>query len=125
MRRPPTNLVLPTTWYRQKRASIPRQIKHQAVPDFGYTSTLPAILYARIDNPFMTKLLEQSLLVLYLFIFSCTSKEKCLEGINILPMYGGQTKCEDQRKDDNTFIFKCDAQFKSRQIAAKYYVGKG
>jgi len=73
----------------------------------------------------MTKLVGQSFLFLSLFLLGCTSIEKCPEGINLLPMYGGQTKCEEQVKDDKKFISECDAQFKSRQIAAKYHLDKG
>lgn len=73
----------------------------------------------------MTKFLGQPLLFLLLSFLSCTSTEKCPEGINLLPMYGGQTKCEEQLKDDKKFISECDAQFKNRQTAAKYHVDKG
>jgi len=40
-------------------------------------------------------------------------------------MYGVQTKCQEQLKDDKKFISECDAQFKDRKIAAKYHVDKG
>ena len=73
----------------------------------------------------MTKLIGQPLLYLSLFFSSCTSTEKCPAGINLLPMYGGQTKCEEQLKDDKKFISECNAQFKNRQIASTYHVDKG
>ncbi len=73
----------------------------------------------------MTKLAGQTLLFLTLFFLNCTSTEKCPEGINLLPMFGGQPKCEEQLKDDRKFISECEAQFKNRQIASKYHVDKG
>jgi len=73
----------------------------------------------------MIKLSGQTFLFLSLFLLSCTSTEKCPEGINLLPMYGGQTKCVEQLKDDKIFLSESDAQFKDRKIAAKYLVHKG
>lgn len=54
---------------------------------------------------------------------SCSSSEKCPEGINLLPMYGRQSKCEEQLKDDQIFLSECDAKFKNRKAAAKYRLG--
>jgi tetratricopeptide (TPR) repeat protein len=73
----------------------------------------------------MTKLIRQPLIFLLLFFLNCTSTEKCPEGINLLPLFGGQTKCEEQLKADKIFISECEAKFKNRQIAAKYHVNKG
>ena len=73
----------------------------------------------------MTKLTGFTFLFLSLILFSCHSTEKCPDGINLLPMYGGQTKCEEQLNDDKKFISECDTEFKDRKIAAKYYVNKG
>ena len=70
-------------------------------------------------------MIGQPLLYLSLFFFSCTSQEKCPEAINLLPMYGGQTTCEEQSKADKMFISECKLQFKNRQIASKYHVDKG
>ena len=73
----------------------------------------------------MTKSIRQTFLSFSLLLLSCASTEKCPEGINLLPMYGRQTKCEEQLNDDKKFISECDAQFKDRKNAAKYHVDKG
>lgn len=43
----PISPKLHTTWYWQKRGSIPWQIKDQAMPEFANTSTLAAM---RLDD---------------------------------------------------------------------------
>jgi tetratricopeptide (TPR) repeat protein len=73
----------------------------------------------------MRRLAVQTFILLSLFLPGCTSTEKCPEGINLLPMFGGETKCEEQLKDDKKFISECDSRFEDRKIAAKYHVDKG
>lgn len=56
---------------------------------------------------------------------SCRSQVECPEGINVIPMYGEVTKCEQQIRLDKEFISESEQQFKSKKIAAEYYVSKG
>ena len=60
-----------------------------------------------------------------MILFGCISKEKCPEGINLLPMYGMEPKCKGQLSADADFLSLCDSLYKDRKIAAQYYVGKG
>jgi tetratricopeptide (TPR) repeat protein len=67
-------------------------------------------------------------LFITLFTFltiNCTSNDDCKEGLNLLPMFGGQTKCEVQLKIDKDFITECDLQFKDRKKASQFYTDKG
>jgi len=66
--------------------------------------------------------------ILFLFLivqFSCQSQQDCPEGINLLPMYGEVQKCEKQIEWDNEFLEASVKQFKDRNKASEYYVGKG
>jgi len=73
----------------------------------------------------MSNLVGRLLFILIIIFTACNSTEKCLEGINLLPMYGRQTKCEEQMKDDQKFISEIDAKFENRLTAVKYHVDKG
>jgi tetratricopeptide (TPR) repeat protein len=55
------------------------------------------------------------------FVIGCKS-EDCPQGINKLPMYGNQKKCEEQIKYDNDFLAECGKTFENRKIASKYHV---
>ena len=66
--------------------------------------------------------------ILFLFLivqFSCQSQQDCPEGINLLPMYGEVQKCEKQIEWDIEFLEASVKQFKDRNKASEYYVGKG
>jgi len=65
------------------------------------------------------------LALIYLFLIGCSSAQECKEGINLIPMYGGFPKCEQQIKSDNDFFAFVDSKFKDRKIAALSYVKLG
>ena len=44
----------------------------------------------------MTRYLR--LMFIYVFIFSCSSTEDCLDGINLLPMFGGNPNAKSNWK---------------------------
>ena len=52
-------------------------------------------MLTRFDRTFMMKPVGQIFISLLIILISCTPTEKCPEGVNLLPMYGGQTKCEE------------------------------
>jgi tetratricopeptide (TPR) repeat protein len=55
----------------------------------------------------------------------CLSAQDCKEGINLLPMYGGFPKCEQQLKIDQEFLATVDSEFKDRKTASLSYVKLG
>lgn len=46
----------------------------------------------------------------------------CIEGINLLPLYGGIEKCAEQKLADERFLSDCDKAYSSRQEAAVEHV---
>ena len=56
---------------------------------------------------------------------SCSPKRDCPEKINLLPMYGGLKKCDEQLKIDSDFILDCNKYFKNRKEATLYHINKG
>jgi tetratricopeptide (TPR) repeat protein len=72
-----------------------------------------------IKNIFRNTVLFSTILLL-----NCSAKKDCLEGINLLPMYGEVKKCQEQTKIDAQFLADCDKQFKNRNEAAQSYIGK-
>jgi len=69
--------------------------------------------------------LKSFFVTLLLFALTLSCAQDCPENINLLPMYGEQIKCEQQKKIDEQFLKECDKQFKSRTDASDYYVSKG
>lgn len=66
--------------------------------------------------------------ILFLFLiiqFSCQSQQDCLDGLNLLPMYGEVQKCKKQIELDAEFIKASEKQFKNRKKASDFYVSKG
>jgi tetratricopeptide (TPR) repeat protein len=66
-----------------------------------------------------------TILISILFLAACSTKKICNEGLNLLPMYGEQEKCDEQLLADKEFLKECEQQFKNRDTAAKYYIEKG
>ena len=62
---------------------------------------------------------------IFLFFIGCSLAQDCKEGINLIPMYGGSPKCEQQIKSDNDFFAFVDSKFKDRKVAALSYVELG
>ncbi|MFV0470159.1 MAG: tetratricopeptide repeat protein [Dysgonomonas sp.] len=67
--------------------------------------------------------------ILCAFILSsCSSTQNnantrdCVEGINLLPLYGNIEKCEEQKLADKKFLIACDSIYPSRKNAAEDYV---
>jgi tetratricopeptide (TPR) repeat protein len=73
----------------------------------------------------MTTLLRLTFISTLFLSCSSGQGQDCKEGINLLPMFGKQIKCEDQLKIDRQFLTESDAQFKNRNKAARFYVDKG
>ena len=73
-------------------------------------------------------MIKNTLIITALFstilLLNCSSKQDCIEGINLLPMYGKEKKCDEQIKIDNQFLTDCDKLFKNRKDAAKVYIEK-
>jgi len=77
--------------------------------------------------------MKKIILILFCFAFIACSNSKqqtpenvpCQEGINLMPMYGGVPKCEQQLASDKGFLATCDEQFASRQEAVMSYVETG
>ncbi len=69
--------------------------------------------------------IKHLLILLFICLYGCKSKQECPEKINVLPMYGGVEKCEQQIDNDNDFILESEQQFKSKKEASEYYVSKG
>lgn len=60
-----------------------------------------------------------------MFAASCTTAPNCNEGINLLPMYGKEAKCEAQLQADKEFIETATKKFKDLKSAAEYYAKSG
>jgi tetratricopeptide (TPR) repeat protein len=60
-----------------------------------------------------------------LLFMGCLSAQDCKEGINLLPMYGGLAKCEQQMNSDKEFLATADSKFKDRKTAALFYLDLG
>ena len=67
---------------------------------------------------------QRCIILVMLFIMSCSSTQDCPENINLLPMYGSQKKCQEQIDIDQVFFRECDSIFKNRQEASKFYTKK-
>lgn len=57
-------------------------------------------------------------------LLSCTRTNDCKDDINLLPMYGGQKKCQDQMDADNLFLHRRDSMFSDRKLACKYQLDR-
>jgi len=51
--------------------------------------------------------------------------QDCIEGINLLPMYGNAVKCKQQKEADERFFSYCDQEYPSRKAACKHHVEMG
>ena len=60
-----------------------------------------------------------------IFILSCSSTQDCLDGINLLPMFGGKPKCKEQLESDRQFLVESDVKFKNRKKASQFHVDNG
>ena len=60
-----------------------------------------------------------------IFILSCSSTQECLEGMNLLPMFGGKSKCKEQLESDRQFLTESDTKFKNRRQACQFYIDNG
>ena len=65
------------------------------------------------------------LTVVSLFVLSCIQPQNCLDGINLLPMYGEVKKCPGQLEADQQFLKECDKDYKTRKEAAAHMVMRG
>lgn len=68
--------------------------------------------------------------LLFLFLLNSTStsfakKGDCPEGINLLPMYGGVKKCDEQLISDKEFLALVDRQEPDRQKSSQEMVKAG
>lgn len=75
--------------------------------------------------------MKNSLLLIIVFVLcgvlpinaqNKTKKVDCVEGINLLPLYGGIEKCIQQKEVDEKFLNHCDSIYNSRQEAAAEHV---
>jgi tetratricopeptide (TPR) repeat protein len=73
----------------------------------------------------MTLTIRFIFILFALLTANCTSKQDCKDGLNLLPMYGGQKKCDEQLNIDKDFFAECDLKFKDRKRASKFYTDKG
>lgn len=56
---------------------------------------------------------------------NCNGKEKCPEGINLLPMYGNVQKCKEQLESDARFLENSDKEEPNRAKAAIMIMDNG
>lgn len=71
----------------------------------------------------------KKLLITFLSLLACCGikaqllleEVPCLEGINLLPMYGEVIKCPQQIESDNKFLTFCDQNYDDRQEASEEY----
>jgi tetratricopeptide (TPR) repeat protein len=56
-----------------------------------------------------------------LLLTACAQQpEKCVEGINVLPKFGGVKKCKEQIETDNKFIAETDKAMSRKQSTAQF-----
>jgi len=73
----------------------------------------------------MKQQLKNLILCSLTLLISCSSTRDCPEKANLLPMYGGLKKCDEQIKIDKDFIVDCDKYFKNRKEATLHHINKG
>ncbi|WP_113651555.1 tetratricopeptide repeat protein [Pedobacter namyangjuensis] len=66
-----------------------------------------------------------SIALICLSLVGCSSAQDCKEGNNLLPMYGGLPKCDQQLKADKDFFAFVDTKFDSRSSASLSYAKLG
>ena len=73
----------------------------------------------------MKQYLQNILLFSAIILISCSARLDCPVKANLLPMYGGLKKCDEQIKIDKDFLAECDKYFKDRDTATRYHIDKG
>ena len=58
-------------------------------------------------------------------LVSCSARQDCPDNANLLPMFGGFKKCDEQIKIDNDFVADCDRYFKNRNEATRHHIDRG
>lgn len=58
-------------------------------------------------------------------LVSCSARKDCPDKANLLPMFSGLKKCDEQIKIDNDFIADCNKYFKDRKEATRYHIDRG
>ncbi|RZK56382.1 MAG: hypothetical protein EOO87_05585 [Pedobacter sp.] len=66
-----------------------------------------------------------SIALICLSLVGCSSAQDCKESNNLLPMYGGLPKCDQQLKADKDFFTFVDTKFEKRSSASISYAQLG
>ncbi|MDO8604294.1 MAG: tetratricopeptide repeat protein [bacterium] len=61
----------------------------------------------------------------FLLAIGCASTSDCPDKINLLPMFGGQKKCQEQIDADKEFFHWCDSIFPDRKAASQHHINRG
>lgn len=73
----------------------------------------------------MTLTFKSIVFLLTFFMVNSNSIQDCVDGLNLLPMYGKKKKCKEQIEIDEAFLIECDSQFKNKKKASIFFTEKG
>ncbi|GAB3531216.1 hypothetical protein GCM10027443_13060 [Pontibacter brevis] len=73
----------------------------------------------------MKKLLLAAVAFVYATSLSFAQEQPAEQNPQVLPMFGGKAKTEQQQKKDEKFLTSCDKSFASRQEASNFFMERG
>ena len=73
----------------------------------------------------MKKLLLAVVAIVYATSLSFAQEQPAAQNPQVLPMFGGKAKTEEQQKKDEKFLTSCDKSFANRQEASRFFMERG
>jgi len=73
----------------------------------------------------MKRILLAAVAFLCAITLSFAQEQPAEQNMQVLPMFGGKQKTEEQQKKDEKFLTSCDKSFTNRQEASKFFVERG